>query len=60
MGATLNAGAQYAYERWIGPIPANHHVHHTCENPGCVNPEHLVALTVSDHVRLTANDKTAR
>lgn len=30
-----------AYERWIGIIPKNMHVLHTCDNPGCIFPEHL-------------------
>lgn len=28
------------------------HIHHTCEVKGCINPNHLVALTASDHRRV--------
>lgn len=27
------------------------HVHHTCEQPACINPEHLIAMTPGDHKR---------
>jgi hypothetical protein len=30
------------------------HIHHTCECPGCVNPNHLVALEAGDHARVHA------
>ncbi len=26
-----------------------HHVHHTCERPGCINPAHLMLLSAEDH-----------
>lgn len=43
------AAHRFAYETLVGPIPDGHHLHHECENPGCVNPAHLVALTPADH-----------
>jgi len=43
------AAHRFAYETLVGPIPEGHHLHHTCEHPGCVNPEHLVPLSPEDH-----------
>ena len=28
------------------------HVHHRCQQPGCINPEHLEALSPTDHAEL--------
>lgn len=46
---------QYAhrayYEAAYGPIPEGQHVHHRCENPGCVNPEHLEVTVHHLHLR---------
>jgi hypothetical protein len=40
------------YEQAIGEIPAGHQVHHRCEEPRCVNPEHLETQTAKEHARL--------
>jgi hypothetical protein len=45
------------YERANGPIPDGMAVHHLCHQPGCVNPEHLQALTMTDHVRTFSTTK---
>lgn len=39
------------YLRHIGPIPDGWDLHHTCENPGCVNPTHLEPVDKVTHLR---------
>jgi hypothetical protein len=41
-----------AYEDVNGTIPEGYHIHHLCDNKLCVNAEHLVALSPSDHLRV--------
>lgn len=41
-----------AYRLMVGSLTEGLHLHHTCENKRCVNPDHLVPLEPRDHVRV--------
>jgi hypothetical protein len=45
-----------SYEIFVGPIPDGHVIRHTCDNPPCVQPDHLVPGTPLDNSR----DMTSR
>lgn len=51
MGGLQELVHRYFHRVFKGPIPEGHHVHHTCQNPGCVNPDHLMAVSPEWHMR---------
>lgn len=54
-GPTL-AAHRVAWEIAHGPIPPGMGVRHICDNPPCINPEHLLLGTHQDNM----DDRTAR
>lgn len=40
-----------SYERKFGPIPEGLEPHHMCENPRCINPDHIEPLTHAENIR---------
>ena len=50
-GGQLYLAHRVSYELAYGAIPDGLQLHHTCGVRLCVNPSHLIALTVEAHAR---------
>ena len=44
-------GHRYSYTIHKGDIPEGQVVRHTCDNPNCINPDHLILGTQKDNVK---------
>jgi hypothetical protein len=43
---------RYSYETFVGPIPEGMTIDHRCNNPPCVNPDHLQVVSKLQNNRL--------
>lgn len=51
----LIAAHRYSYFLQKGSIPKDNHILHKCDNPSCVNPQHLWVGTNNDNVQDRVN-----
>lgn len=58
--STVVTAYRFAYELYVGPVPKNRELHHSCENRVCVRPDHLEVLTREENIRRTPRLQSAR
>ena len=50
VGNNDRSAHRISYEAFIGPIPKGLVIRHTCDNPGCINPNHLIPGTMKENM----------
>lgn len=59
-GSRSDGVHRFVYEVLRGRLKSGYLVHHLCERPGCCNPDHLQAVTRSEHQLIHAALRRAR
>ena len=49
-GKRLRGAHIVSYEQVNGPVPEGYELHHRCEVPACIEPNHLEPVTRSEHM----------
>ena len=50
IGGRMRFVHRVAYAAWVAPVPDGQRILHRCDQPTCINPEHLYAGSAKDNI----------